>query len=354
VRALVVLDERWNSALTDLGLKVARAISEKCSVSVAAIPGFPAYRIAKELSFNVLPIEDPRKGLPFRAFFSFKRAVDYFRPHVVFTIRGDEMLFGALLKNRYGYRLFRLHGQAKGVRNTFLNRELHRRFVDGVIVSSRRLVNEVISPLPKIFIPGMVDTAVFKFSEEGRKKFREKFNVGKRKLIGVVGRLDPVKGHRLFLKALSLLKRDDFLAVIAGEEKNEKLKDLKNLVRTLGVSDKVVFFPKKISPISHFMSACDLAVVPSVGSEVIVRAPLEFMACRTAVVSTNVGALPEVILPPYGITVPPDEHSLSEAIDRFLSSDLEKLGKIAQEVADEKFSFKALSPAVCRFVCGRV
>ncbi len=354
MKALVVLDERWNSALTDLGLKVARALSEKCIVSVAAIPGFPAYRIAKEIGFNVLSIEDPRKGLPFKAFFSFKRAVETFKPHVVFTIRGDEMLFGALLKNRYGYRLFRLHGQAKGVRNTFLNRELHRRFVDGVIVSSKRLVNDVIAPLPKIFIPGIVDKETFRFSEEGRKKFREKLNAGNRKLIGVVGRLDPVKGHRLLLKALSLLKRDDFLAVIVGEEKNEKLEDLKNLVKTLGVSEKVLFIPERISPISDFMSACDLAVVPSVGSEVIVRAPLEFMACRTAVVSTNVGALPEVILPPYGTTVPPDEHSLSKAIDKFLSSDLEKLGKIAQEVAYEKFSFKALSPAVCRFICGRV
>ncbi len=354
MKALVVLDERWNSALTDLGLKVARALSEKCTVSVAAIPGFPAYRIAKELGFNVLPIEDPRKGLPFKAFFSFKSVVETFRPHVVFTIRGDEMLFGALLKNRHGYRLFRLHGQAKGVRNTFLNRELHRRFIDGVIVSSRRLVNEVISPLPKIFIPGMVDTETFRFSEEGRKKFREKLNAGNRKLIGVVGRLDPVKGHRLFLKALSILKRDDFLAVIVGEEKNENLEDLKNLAKALGVSEKVVFIPERISPILGFMSACDLAVVPSIGSEVIVRAPLEFMACRTPVVSTNVGALPEVILPPYGTTVPPDEHSLSEAIDKFLSSDLEKLGKIAQEVADEKFSFKALSPAIRRFICGRV
>lgn len=354
MRALVVLDERWNSALTDLGIKVARALSEACSVSVAAIPGFPAYRAAEEIGFNVLPIEDPRRGLPFKAFFSFKRAVESVRPKVVFTIRGDEMLFGALLKKRYGYRLFRLHGQAKGVRESFLNRELHRRFVDGVIVSSVKLLNSVISSLPKIIIPGMVDTEVFKYSEEGRRAFREKLKVGKRKLIGVVGRLDPVKGHRVFIRALSKLKRNDYLAVVVGEEKNEKLSELKELAVKLGVSEKIVFIPERLSSISHFMSACDLAVVPSVGSEVIARAPLEFMACRTAVVSTNVGALPEIVLPPYGITVPPNEDALSRAVDEFLSKDLKKLGKISQEVADEKFSFKALSPVVRGFICGRL
>ena len=354
MRVLVVLDERWNSALTDLGMKAARALSERCSVSVAAIPGFPAYRMAEKLGFNVFPIEDPRRGLPFKAFFSFKRAVESFKPDVLFTIRGDEMLFGALLKKRYGYRLFRLHGQSKGVRGSFLNRELHRRFVDGVIVSSVKLLNSVISSLPKIFIPGMVDTEFFKYSEEGRRAFREKFKVGNRKLIGVVGRLDPVKGHRLFLRALAKLNREDYLAVVVGEEKNEKVSELKRLAEELKISQKVIFVPQRLNPISHFMSACDLAVVPSVGSEVIVRAPLEFMACRTAVVSTNVGALPEVLLPPYGTTVSPDEGSLSRAIDDFLSKDLRKLGKIAQEVADEKFSFKALSPVVRDFICGRV
>ncbi len=354
MRVLAVLDERWDSALTDLGFKVARALSEECPVAVAAIPDSPAWKRAQGQGFELFPIEDPRKSLPFKPFSSLKSAVQKFSPRVLFTIRGDETLFGAVLKKRFGFKLFRLHGEAKGVKNTFLNRELHRRFVDGVIVSSRKLVNEVIAPLPKIFIPGMVDTEVFRFSEDGRREFREKLKAKNRKLIGVVGRLDPVKGHRLFLKAISLLKRDDFLAVIVGEEKNEKLKDLKTLAQTLGVSEKVIFIPERVSPISHFMSACDLAVVPSVGSEVIARVPLEFMACRTPVVSTNAGVLPEIITPPYGIAVNPDELSLSKAINTFLSKDLKKLGKIAEEVADEKFSFKALSPDVREFICGRV
>ena len=354
MRALVVLDERWYSALTDLGVKIARSISGECSVAVAAIPGYPAWKVAGELGFKRFGIEDPRRGLPFKPFLSLKKTVEEFKPQVLFTIRGDEMLFGALLKKRFGFKLFRLHGHSKGVRESFLNRELHRRFVDGVVVSSRKLVNSVISELPKIFVPGIVDTEVFSFSREGRELFRKELKVGNRKLIGVVGRLDPVKGHRLFLRALSLLKREDYVAAVVGEEKNEKLEDLKKLSAELGISDRVVFIPERLPSISHFMSACDLAVVPSVGSEVIARAPLEFMACRTPVVSTNVGVLPEVIRPPYGLSVSADERSLSAAINSFLSKDLKKLGKIAEEVADEKFSFKALSPVIRSFICGGV
>jgi glycosyltransferase involved in cell wall biosynthesis len=226
--------------------------------------------------------------------------------------------------------------------------------VDGVIVSTKKFINSVISSVPKLTIHGIVDTEVFSFSESGRRAFRERLKVGERKLIGIVGRLDPVKGHRLLLRAISKLRRDDFVLAVVGEEKNTKLSELKELSKKLNISDRVIFIGKRIERISDFMSACDLAVVPSVGSEVVVRAPLEFMACKTAVVSTNVGALPEVIRPPFGVAVEPDEEKLSSAINRFLDVDLEKLGELAREVAVEKYSFSSLSPVINSFILNRV
>jgi glycosyltransferase involved in cell wall biosynthesis len=354
LRALVVLDERWNSALTDLGFKVALSLSKECEVFVAAISGAPAWEMAKSAKFETLEIADPRKGLPFKPFLTLKRAIEKVKPKVVVTIRGDELLFGALLKKRFGYKLFRIHGNARGIKNSFLNRYLHRKFVDGVLISSKRLVNEVVENLPKILIPGIVNTEVFKFSEEKREIFRKKLGVKNEKLICVVARLDPVKGHKLFLKAISKLKRNDFKAVIVGEEKNVRLSELQSLAVKLGIKNKVVFINKKIEDVAGLMCACDLGVVPSVGSEVIARVPLEFMACRTALVSTNVGVLPEIITSPFGITVPPEEEPLARAIDSFLDRDLSKLGKIASEVALEKYSFSAVSPVINDFILGRL
>lgn len=349
MRALVVLDERWNSALTDLGIKIGSIL--KCQVAFALLKGYPAHKRLEGKGYPLFFIEDPRRGIPLKAFLSLKKALYSFRPNVVLTIRGDEMLFASLLKGKLGYSLFRLHGSQRGMRNSFLNRLIHRKFVDGVILSTRKFLTSVVSEIPKIVINGLVDTKEFSFSLKGRGYFREKLKVKGKKLIGVVGRLDPVKGHSLFLKALSKLKRDDFLAVVVGNEENVKLKDLVNLRDSLGLKERVLFIPERIKEIKDFMSACDLGVVPSLGSEVVLRVPLEFMACRTALVSTNVGALPEVVSPPFGICVPPKEDSLACAINKMLDEDLNKLGLISQEVAVEKYSLESNSPLINNFLC---
>jgi len=352
VRALVVLDERWNSALTDLGIKV--GLSLTCEVAFAVLKGKPAHERLKGKGYPLYFIEDPRKGLPFKAFFSLKRALTHFNPHAVITIRGDELLFAALLKNSLNYSLYRIHGSQRGVKDSFLNRLLHKKFVDGVIVSSRRLINPVVEGLRKLIVPGLVDSEEFYPDGEGAEEFRRRLGVGRKKLIGVVGRLDPVKGHDLFLRALSLLKRDDWVAVVAGEEKNAKLSELRSLARDLGISERVTFILERLKRVRALMSACDLGVVPSKGSEVILRAPLEFMACGTPVVSTGVGALPEVVKPPYGLSVPPAPESLASAIDSFLDKDLKKLGQVAREVAVENYSLKANAPLIDSFICRRV
>ncbi len=349
MRALVVLDERWNSALTDLGIKIGSVL--KCQVAFALLKGSPAHKRLEGKDYPLFFIEDPRKGLPLKAFLSLKKALYSFKPDVVLTIRGDEMLFASLLKGKLGYSLFRLHGSQKGIRNTFLNKLIHEKFIDGVILSSRKFLTSVVEKVPKIVINGLVDTEEFSFSLKGREFFRKRLKVGSRKLIGVVGRLDPVKGHSLFLRALSRLKRDDFLAVIVGKEENVKLNTLTALRDSLGLRDKVFFIPERLKRMRDFMSACDLGVIPSLGSEVILRVPLEFMACRTALVSTNVGALPEVVSHPFGITTSPREDSLACAINKMLDKDLTRLGLISQEVAVEKYSLKSNSPLINEFLC---
>ncbi len=352
MRALIVLDERWNSALTDLGIKVGLSLS--CSVAFAVLKGKPAHRRLEGKGYPLYFIEDPRKGLPFKAFISLKRAIEEFNPDVVVTIRGDELLFSSLLKSSFGYSLYRIHGSQRGIKDSFLNRFIHSKFVDGVIVSSKKLINPVIGGIRKLIIPGLVDTEEFYPDYEGGKRFREEVGAEGKKLIGVVGRLDPVKGHSLFLKAISKLNRKDYLAVIVGQEENTSLGELKELAGKLGVLDFVKFLPERRKDIRAIMTACDLAVVPSVGSEVILRVPLEFMACGTPVVSTNVGALGEVITPPFGLSVPPFPEALAEAINSFLDKNLNELGQIAREVAVEKYSLKANAPLIDRFICCRL
>ncbi|TCK02850.1 glycosyltransferase family 4 protein [Phorcysia thermohydrogeniphila] len=350
MRKLVVLDERWNSALTDLGVKIASVLEGK--VACAVLKGFPAEKRCKELGIPTFYIEDPRKKFPLSPFLSLKKVIETFRPQVVLTIRGDEMLFSALLKKRFSFRLYRLHGEAKGIRESFLNKFLHERYVDGVILSSRKALNSVVVNLPKLFVPGAVDVEKFRFSEEGRKRVRKELKVGNELLFGVVGRLDPVKGHEVFLRALSLLKKRGlkFKAVIVGEEKNVKLSELLELCRTLSLSSDVTFIPERRKDIVDIMSAIDVGVVPSLGSEMIARVPLEFMACRRPVVVSDVGVLPEIVKEDFGIVVHPTPPSLAEGLGATFKKDLKRMGLLAEEEVREKYSLDALRSSVNSFI----
>ena len=356
MRALVVLDERWNSALTDLGIKLGQLL--ECEVAFGVLKGYPAHR-RLEGKFTLFFVEDPRKGLPFKAFLSLKRALEAYKPQILVTIRGEELLFGALLKKRFGYRLFRVHGHQRGVKDSFLNRLLHERFVDGVVVANRDfLKSSALGSFKErsLVIPGAVDTSAFYYDEEGARRVRNSLKIGRKRLIGVLGRFDPVKGHELLFKALSLLKRSDYHLLVIGREEGISLSQLEKLSEKLGLRRRVTFVTELLSPsqLRSYLSACELGVVPSLGSEVLLRAPLEFMACRSAVVSTSVGSLKFVVKEPFGLCVRPEPEELAAAIDLMLSRNLKELGKRAQEEVNEKYSLYSLKPAVNSFFCGRL
>jgi len=337
-KVLVVIDEVWDSALTDLAIKIARVL--EFDTACAVVKGSYAEKVCESIGKEIFFIENPRKRFPLIPFLSLKRVVDRFQPRVIIVIRGEETLFSAILKNKR--KLIRIHGEAKGIKNSFLNKLVHKK-VDGVILTSKKLENEVVKNIPKIYVNGAVDTEVFKFTEEGR-SVRKWLGVSEReKLVGVVGRLDRVKGHSLFLKALSVaVKRVKGLkAVIVGEEKGVKLKELVKLSEELNVRDKVIFVPKRVEVVS-FMSACDFGVAPSVHSEVIARVPLEFMACSKPVVLTNVGVFPEISKPPFCTISEAKPESLAEEIVKMANSDLENLGKLARNFVEKNYSLNAL------------
>ena len=65
-----------------------------------------------------------------------------------------------------------------------------------------------------------------------------------------------------------------------------------------------------------YIGAFDVAVVASLGSEVICRVTLEYMAAAKPVVGTDINAIPEIVVHgSTGLLVPPgDPRAMSEAI----------------------------------------
>jgi glycosyltransferase involved in cell wall biosynthesis len=114
-------------------------------------------------------------------------------------------------------------------------------------------------------------------------------------IIGIAGRLDPVKGHIYFINAaIKILQKGyNCLFYIAGKEENIKWKDLLNEIPEKFRKNFVYF--GYTNDIFEFMKKCHIGVISSINSEAVSRVAIEWMASKRAVISTNVGALPELI-----------------------------------------------------------
>lgn len=113
-------------------------------------------------------------------------------------------------------------------------------------------------------------------------------------VIGIVGRLTPIKGHETFLKSAVRLvqeERHDVRILVVGEG---PLKDsLRALVMSLGIRDKVIFAGHR-DDVYDVIETMDIFVLPSY-HEGIPMVLLEAMALKRAVIASRVGGIPEVV-----------------------------------------------------------
>jgi len=126
-------------------------------------------------------------------------------------------------------------------------------------------------------------------------------------VIGIVGRISEEKGQDDFIKAAGLIKKTfpNTIFLIIGQTGNDTLKTrLRALAVAHGV-DREVIFTGYIPDVHRVYSALDILVVPSrwEGFGLIL---VEGMSSGKPIVATNVGAIPEVVLPnETALLVPP-------------------------------------------------
>lgn len=169
-------------------------------------------------------------------------------------------------------------------------------------------------------------------------------------LVGLVGRMDPRKGHIYFLKAASLILRKcpNTHFLIAGDIDSQILKGYKEgllrLTETLGLGSRVSFLGFR-EDIPEIMSSLDIFVLSSsskLSPEPLGRVLIEAMAAERPVVATRDGGVADVVVDGVtGMLVSPrDPQAIAEAVINLLKnpSMAQALGKAGRKRAEELFS----------------
>jgi glycosyltransferase involved in cell wall biosynthesis len=196
-------------------------------------------------------------------------------------------------------------------------------FPDLIIVNSQAgLGNAVRQGFPKgkmVVVPNGIDTLRFAPNQGARDRQRALWQVKDHdKLIGLVGRLDPMKGHRTFLEAAAKVKegRRGVKFVCVGDGTAAYREGLEAAGEHLGLK-KDLIWAGTCSDIAAVYNALDICVSSSFG-EGFPNVVGEAMACGVPCVVTDVGDSAWIV-GDTGIVVPPkDPEALAQGLEVML------------------------------------
>lgn len=189
-----------------------------------------------------------------------------------------------------------------------------------------------------------IDAERFKPDEQAGKKVRSEWGVQPdEKLIGLVGRLDPVKDHSTFLRAAALLvqERKDVRFVCVGDGPAKYRDELHALSVELGLADRLIWAGAR-EEIESVYNAFDV-LVSSSASEGFSNVIGEAMACGIRCVATDVGDSALMLVGSTGIVVPPsDAHAMADAILSVMKEDRRYQPATLHEMAVQSFGLERM------------
>lgn len=197
-------------------------------------------------------------------------------------------------------------------------------------------------------IPSGIDLDRFRQVRE-RRGSKERFGCPDESIvIGSVGWLTDVKGHRFLVDAVAALRRQapSIRLVIVGS--GDQRESLQRQARDLGMEDALHLLGHR-EDVEDCLAGFDCFVLPSL-NEGMGRSLVEAMAAGLPVVASNVGGIPALITDGVdGFLVPPgDSDRLAEAIGRIIRDP--GLAKRIGEAAADRIGPTFGAPAMVRAV----
>ncbi len=181
-------------------------------------------------------------------------------------------------------------------------------------------------------------------SSEEKQSLRNELNFSEGRLIGMVSRFCPLKGHSIAVEAMSIIVRavPEARLVLVGNGRLES--EIQKKVQELGIVSHVHFLDREVQPEKVF-PAFDCYIMPSL-QEGLGLSLMEAQACGLAVVASCVGGLRSLIEDGRtGLFVAPnDARQLAEAVIKILKDKelARALGIQAREFIEREGSADAM------------
>jgi glycosyltransferase involved in cell wall biosynthesis len=330
---------------------------------ISMVPTGPVGEHIKTLGFPVASLEMPPGRPTLSGILKLIRLLREFRPNILQT-----WLYHADLLGLAAGKLSSVPAIAWNIRGSELN-----------IMNSPKLSGSVLkicatlSGLPQIvvvnsnaglishknlgyhpqkwqLIPNGIDTNKFKPDIAAGRKIKAEWGFTEEiRLVGMVARVDPQKGHEYFFRAAQIVKEKYSSArfICVGTGSVEFITELKTLVKTLDLEQYVLWAGVR-SDIQSVYNSFDMVVSASAYGEGFPNVVAETMSCGIPCIATKTGDS-AILVDDAGVIIPARDYlAMSEAILQVLGqSDEERknLGEKSRRRIIEYYSLGKMTSA---------
>ena len=334
MKILNIIDIPWNSGVTSYAMELSKGFLQNGhKIFFAGVKGGLPLQIAKENGFEAVEICARKSPFILGSILRLKKLIEKEGIDIVNAHTGKSH-FLAYLSSLFSDKKFAIIRTKSDTRypiKNFLYKKTAKIIVASEFIKKRYLKigleqEKVITIYQGIRLNNFrLPTFDFRFP-----------------IIGIIGRLDPIKGHKYFLESAAdvLKKFPETKFVIAGKEENIKYKELKELAKKLEI-EKSVEFSGFVENVYDFMSKCSIGIIASTGSEAVSRVLLEWMVCGKPVVATLVGCIPEILEEKFLVS-PCNAESLAQKTIGLLQNPAlaKNAGETNRKKIEEKFKLE--------------
>lgn len=305
--------------------------------------------IVKSLGLNPIIIPEMKREIDlkndYEAYRKMVSIIKDFKPDIVHThaskagtigrLAAAQMQVPAVIHTFHGHVFHSYFGKMKTVMYKNIERNLARKSSTIIAISEKQktelcLIHRICKPEKIKVIPLGFDLSRFTVDMDlKREQFRTRYNIQDDEIaIGIIGRIVPVKNHRLFLEATKLvLEKTQFklrFFIIGDGEDRLRVEEMARELQlpftdaTIDNSIKPLTFTSWIKEIDVACAGLDIIALTSLNEGTPVSL-IEAQAANKPIVTTNVGGIENVVIDGVTAFLCHSKHDAVQFADRLLA-----------------------------------